>query len=125
LPNGSEPGTAPNPADNADGLAALNTAVTAAIFRAEHLPEGSMDAMDAFYEVYVLESSIAKKTSWNSLDGVVARCGTVTAALSAGQPEAAFEALMVHLVELGYRREVVREVLSKSMSARLIANSGT
>lgn len=65
-------------------LRELNKKVTAAIFRAEHLPEGSRDAVVAFREVSHLEEAIARRTNPEHLDGNVSRRGAITAALSAG-----------------------------------------
>lgn len=61
----------------------LNKKVTAAIFRAEHLPPG-LEAELAFRDVSMIEEEIARLTSVDSLEGSVARRGAITGALSAG-----------------------------------------
>jgi hypothetical protein len=94
----------------------LYTAVTGAIFRAEHLPAGSAEAQLAFHEVYVLEHSIAKITEPFEMEGLVARRGRVTAALSAGDHTAARIALLDHLVEIGYSPKMILEILTELKS---------
>lgn len=64
----------------------LNARVTAAILRAERLPEGSDQAQAAFREVGRIEESIAALMPADDLEGEIARLGAVTAALSAGEP---------------------------------------
>ena len=63
----------------------LNRQVTAAIFRAEHLPIGPERHL-AFVEVGRLEEAIAEICPQGTLEGDVARRGAVTAALSACDP---------------------------------------
>jgi len=65
-------------------LLELNKQVTAAIFTAEHCPDGSKEAVAAFREVSRIEEAIARRTKAEELEGMVARQGAVTAALSAG-----------------------------------------
>lgn len=64
----------------------LNARVTEAILRAERLPEGSDQALQAFREVGRIEEAIADATPADDLEGEIARLGAVTAALSAGEP---------------------------------------
>lgn len=63
----------------------LNQQVTAAIFRAEHLPPGAERHL-AFVEVGRLEEAIAEICPASTLEGEVARRGAVSAALSARDP---------------------------------------
>lgn len=69
-------------------MRALNQQVTAAIFVAEHLPEGPERRL-AFVEVGRLEQAIAERCPVGTLEGNVARRGAVTAALSSGDPRGA------------------------------------
>lgn len=62
-------------------LQELNTAVTAAIFRAEH---GNQETRDAFADVSRLEGEIASLTSPTTMEGGVSRRGAVRAAIDAG-----------------------------------------
>jgi len=64
-------------------LRELNRRVTAAIFRAEHLPPG-LEAEFAFSDVSRIEEEIARLTAADSLEGSAARQGAITSALSAG-----------------------------------------
>jgi hypothetical protein len=64
-------------------LRELNKKVTAAIFRAEHLPAG-LEAELAFREVSEIEEEIARRTTSDSIEGSIARRGAITGALSAG-----------------------------------------
>ena len=63
----------------------LNRQVTAAIFRAERLAEGSWEAQAAYREVSVLEDAIARQTGTEDVDGILARESAVRAALRAGE----------------------------------------
>ncbi len=77
----------------------LNREVTTAILRAEHLPPGN-DRDLAFVEVGRLEEAIAEICPAGTLEGNVARCGAVTAALSAGDPARALLLASRYLEEL-------------------------
>jgi hypothetical protein len=79
-------------------LRELNKKVTAAIFRAEHLPPG-WEAQVAFREVSEIEEEIARCTASDSLQGSIARRGAVTAALSAGDSLRALSLAEVYLTE--------------------------
>lgn len=66
----------------------LNRQVTAAIFRAEHLPAGP-ERERAFLVVGQLEEAIAVICPEGSTQGNVAKLGAVMAAMSAGRPDRA------------------------------------
>lgn len=85
--------TDPNPETETTPLTLdeLNGLVTAAILHAERIRPGTPEARSAFRHVSVLEHSIAKITPPQSLEGEIARCGAVTAALSAGRSLRVFE----------------------------------
>lgn len=92
-------------------LRRLNTEVTAAIFRAEHLPNRNNEALEAFREVSRIEAEIVKRTNPHDLDGITARLGAVTASVSGYDHETAWKHLFAHLFELGYRKEVLLEMM--------------
>lgn len=94
----------------------LNGRVTAAIIKAEHLPEGPEREM-AFGAVGSLEEQLASITSVDSLEGQVARRGAVTAALSARDPLRA-QVLANDYIAAGGPEEFLeqlRELLQESM----------
>lgn len=103
-------------------LADLNKAVTGAILRAEALPEGP-ERRQAYVEVSELEQRIAEKTEPHELEGEIARCGAVSAAVAARQYERALR-LGAH-----YRpdvRQEVRAMLTTQMEiARQMLRTGT
>ena len=74
-------------------LDTLNSQVTAAIFKASHLPGGSEEAKRAWIEVSAIESEIAKLTKRDEPEGGIARRGAVTAAFRGGNTELAKEIL--------------------------------
>jgi hypothetical protein len=67
-------------------LADLNESVTEAILRAEALAPGSWEAQTAFRDVSEFEEAIASIVSAKEVEGVIARLGAISAALSAGEP---------------------------------------
>lgn len=80
-------------------LLELNKQVTAAIFRAEHCPQGSQEAVAAFREVSLIEETIAQQTSPKDVEGMAARQGAITAALSAGDVLRALTLIDVYMNE--------------------------
>ena len=66
-------------------LAELNRRVTSAIFRAERLAPGTLEAQEALSEVSLLEEEIATQRGPSDVEGALAREGAVRAALNAGE----------------------------------------
>lgn len=94
-------------------LTELNGLVTTAIVHAERIPAGTPEARSAFRHVSVLEESIARITEPRSVQGEIARCGAVTAALSAG------ESLRVHELVKRYQAEDVRDEIRSRLEELL------
>lgn len=78
----------------------LNTQVTAAIVRLE----------DAEREVSRLEEEIAKLTSPASIEGRIARCGAVRAAIAGRDERHARELAQRFLAEDGTDKKLIREL---------------
>src|SRR5512143_2221998 len=97
-----------------------NRRVTNAIIRAESLPAGSQEAWEAFHDVSALEESITMLVPPDDLEGEIARLGTVTAALSAGEPLRALQLAERFLAE-GLAPEIAEKLrrLVKEADAEL------
>lgn len=78
----------------------LNTAVSLAIVKAEHLPDGSDETKIAWLEVSRIEGEIAKVTHKDEIEGRVARRGAITAAITAGDKKLA-EKILTDFISQG------------------------
>lgn len=65
--------------------------VTEAIERAQALVDAgdAIGARRAYHEVFTIESEIATKLAGSTIEGAIARCGAVRAALKANRPDLA------------------------------------
>jgi hypothetical protein len=105
-------------------LRELNARVTSAIFRAEHLPPGSLEADLAFDEVSQVEAEIARRTTPDTVEGAIARRGAVTAARRAHDVLRALSLAETYLAEpapaeLGAELRVLRDQAEAELSTRV------
>ena len=84
--------------------------VTAAIGKAEALPQGSIEAQKAYRVVWRLEMVLAKLTKASTIEGEVARLGAVTAAVKAGEGPQAVELAQMFLEDPLLREEIRAEI---------------